>query len=167
MNILNPMVESIMEPGLAMLERFDELEGMAGSHSMGNNIWDNAWEECNHVTQSLLETRGLYWRFALSLWEAVTLQLMNHIGPIEDLSRTTIALLKVANYDASGAGPVIGGLNRETLNQINVFNSQDVTYAQVKPYLVEFAEWHRRAEYYADAFRRARYHDAMDAYRRG
>lgn len=166
MNILNPMMISIIEPGLAMFENFDVLENMAGSHSICCTILDYPWDECNHITETLLDDREFYRHYAFSLWDAACLQLINHTGPIEDLSRTTIALLKVANYDGSDAGPVIGGLNPENLSLINRFNSQNVTYAQVKPYLIEFAEWNRRREYYAEAFRRARYQDAMDAFRR-
>lgn len=166
MNILNPMIISIIEPGLAMFENFDVIENMAGSHSICSTVLDYPWDECNFITQTLLNDAGFYNFYAFSLWDAASLQLKNHTGPIEDLSRTTIALLKFANYDTSGIGPVIGGLNWDNLSLTNRFNSQNVTYAQVKPYLIECAEWYKRREHYADAFRRARYQDAMGAFRR-
>lgn len=66
-------------------------------------------------------------------------ELKDHTGSIFDLSTRTISALSMSNYDGSGLGPVLGGLNGEHLSLSNPFGNTGVSFPQAKTPLVEFA----------------------------
>lgn len=164
------MVEIMLQPGLAMLERIDDLENLAGSRCIGDRMYDQGWIECNFICQRFIEDTPFYRDYALSLWESALSQLHSHVGSMDDLSRSTIALLKYADYDGSGWGTYIGGLNPQNLTDTNVFNSEGVEFAQVKRDLITFAnsyvEDHNCQELFDPTYRGMRFREEMDyAYR--
>lgn len=66
-------------------------------------------------------------------------ELKQHTGTLFDLSTRTISALSMSNYDGSGIGPVLGGLNGEHLSLSNQFGNTGVSFPQAKTPLVEFA----------------------------
>lgn len=117
------------------------LESFANTMDVGNivpitNQVGSAWAQVNQL--NVIWT-GLPDSIRMDILYTVVHELKQHTGTLFDLSTRTISALSMSNYDGSGIGPVLGGLNGEHLSLSNQFGNTGVSFPQAKTPLVEFA----------------------------
>lgn len=117
------------------------LESFANTMDVGNivpitNQVGSAWAQVNQL--NVIWT-GLPDSIRMDILYTVVHELKHHTGTLFDFSTRTISALSMSNYDGSGIGPVLGGLNRENLSLSNPFGNTGVSFPQVKTPLMEFA----------------------------
>lgn len=117
------------------------IESFANTMDVGNivpitNQVGLAWAQVNQLNVIWSELPD---SIRMDILYTVVHELKHHTGTLFDLSTRTISALSMSNYDGSGIGPVLGGLNSEHLSPSNPFGNTGVSFPQAKSPLMEFA----------------------------